>query len=390
GELIGAVVSFRDITERQNTESALLESEERYRKIVDATHDIMFLMSADDGTILDFDDEACRLLNYTRSELLAKTAYDLHAHELTAHAEQLRQLFETGRMRTEKLSCLSSNGVQIPVRISASMIQLKGQNCVLAMVQDLTDNIQAEKQARKLQSDLHHVSRLSAMGEMASGMAHELNQPLTAVMNYLQACQLIFQSDNKEQQAKIPEYMTKAIDQAERAGKIISGLRTFVEKGEAIRTLENLNEIVEEASGLLFTRAVSDNIKFEMDLAKNLPRIRVDKIQIQQVIFNLVRNGMEALADTENARISICTSLLDDSKLKVSIRDNGPGVDSDIQEKLFDAFTTSKADGMGVGLSICKSIVEDHCGMIRADRNEDAGMTFSFTLAGDAEENFDG
>ncbi len=389
GELVGAVVSFRDITERQKTEAALLESEERYRKIVAATHDIMFLMSAEDGSLLDFDDEACEMLNYSREELLQKTAFDLHAHELSAHAELMDKLQSLGRVRTEKLSCLASNGEAIPVRISASIIQLKGQDCILAMVQDLSETVEAEKQARKLQTDLHHVSRLSAMGEMASGMAHELNQPLTAVMNYLQACQMIYQSDNEEQRAKVPDYMSKAADQAERAGKIIAGLRTFVEKGDASRTLEDLNEIVEEASALLFTKAANDDTKLSFDLVADLPKICVDKIQIQQVIFNLVRNAMEALAETKKAEILICTSILEEGKIKVWVKDNGPGVEPDIQEKLFDAFTTSKADGMGVGLSICKSIVEDHGGTIRADRNEDAGMTFSFSIAAEQEERFD-
>ena len=378
GEIVGAVVSFRDITERKQAEQALLESEERYRKIVESTHEAIFLVCASDGNILDANEEACRMLGFTREVLLAKTAEDLHPHELDAHRDFVATLLTSGKDRTDGLSCLASNGEQIPVRISASVIQVQGLDCILLIAQDMRDTLRAEQQARKLRADLHHGARLGAMGEMASGMAHELNQPLTAVMNYLQACQMMIGAEGAD--TRVPDYLDKAIAQAERAGGIISGLRAFVQKGESNRQLEDLNEIAQEASGLLAANARAEGISFQVRPARDLARIHVDKIQIQQVVFNLMRNALEALGGRRAGTLTISTTAVGDDLVQLCVSDNGPGVDDALLDKLFDAFTTTKSDGMGVGLSICKTIVEDHDGKIRADRNADGGMCFTFTL----------
>ena len=389
GVIVGAVVSFRDITVRKQAETAQLESEKRYRKIFNATHDAIFLLRADDGAILDANEEACRMLGYPHDVLTAMNSAEIHPQEIEELGVFLKMVLDRGKWRSDSLSCLSGSGERIPARLSASVITLQGCDCILVLAQDLREFYKAEKRARKLQADLHHVSRLSAMGEMASGMAHELNQPLTAVMNYLQACQLILDTGTEEQREKISGYMGKAIDQAERAGNIISGLRTFVQKSETNRTFEDLNEIVVEASALLHSGATTEDIDFKIERAGGLPRICVDKIQIQQVVFNLVRNGVEALADTKIGQITVFTSQESDASVKVSVSDNGSGVGDDMLDKLFDAFTTTKADGMGVGLSICQSIVADHGGKIRADRNPGGGMTFAFTLPTAAREDVD-
>ena len=382
GKIVGAVVSFRDITERKEAEAALLESEERYRKIVEGTHEAIFLIRIEDGRILDVNDEACEMLGYSREVLLTKVSDDFHLHQMTIFDEFKEILLAKGTLKSDKLSCLASNGDEIPVRVSASVIQLKTDDCILFIAQDMRDYVKAEQQARKLQADLHHGARVSAMGEMASSMAHELNQPLTAVMNYLQACKMTFDAGNPDAPEKMQEYLGKAMDQADRAGKIISGLRSFVRKGDSNRAVEDMNEIIQEASGLLAPNATAEGIEFVVDLAAGLPQIHVDKIQIQQVVFNLVRNGVEALADTKDAQLIISSAQSDDGMVQVIVSDNGPGVADDMISKLFDAFTTTKSDGMGVGLSICKSIVEDHGGKIQADRNDTSGMTFSFTVPG--------
>lgn len=383
GEIVGAVVSFRDITDRKRAEAALSESEERYRKIVESTHEAIFLIRVSDGVMLDVNDEACRMLGFSRDELINRTAEDLHAHQMDTHRQFMDELLASNRVKTDKLSCLASNGERIPVRASASVIQLQGEECILFLSQDMREYLKAERRARKLQADLHHGSRVSAMGEMASGMAHELNQPLTAVMNYLQACQMLFDAKDKDKdnQNKLSEYLGKAVDQAERAGKIISGLRSFVHKGESNRHVGDLNEIAAEAGDLLASNARAEGIDFVIRLADDLPRICVDKIQIQQVVFNLVRNAVEALAKTDNGQLTITTSAIGNG-VQICVADSGPGVDDSMIDHLFDAFTTTKTDGMGVGLSICKTIIEDHGGEIRAKHNLTGGMSFTFTLPG--------
>lgn len=385
GEIVGAVVTFRDVTEEKLAKDALRESEERYRKIVEATHDVILLMRARDGAIVDANAEACAMLGYTLEELRALSATDLHAHEVPAFQVFLDVIMANGRATADHLSLRASGGEQIPIRVSASLIQLDGVDCILAMAQDLRAVIEAEKHTRKLQADLLHGSRLSAMGEMASGLAHELNQPLTAVMNYLQASQIALGKDGAASE-KATGYIDKAIEQAARAGKIIHGLRTFVQKADSNRQFEDLNQIVAEACQLLQYGAAAEDINFGFDLADQLPPVFVDKIQIQQVIFNLVRNAVEALADQDNGTLTVSTAMHDGQAVMVSVFDNGAGLDQDVADTLFQAFTTTKSDGMGVGLSICQSIVQDHGGSITANRNEGAGMTFRFTLPKDPEE----
>jgi len=380
GKIVGAVVAFHDVTQQKAAEDALRESEERYRKIVEATHDLNFLIRADDGAILDANEETCRVLGYSREEILGKKSQDIHGHQIEEMQEFLDGVITDGRGKSDKITCVAQNGERIPVLCSASLLRLNGVECVLIMAQDMREAIKAKKRTSKLQSDLSHGSRLGAMGEMASGMAHELNQPLTAVLNYLQACQLILESGDDDQKKNITKYMGKAIAQAERAGKIITSLRTFVQKGDADRQVENLNEIVEEASMLMLSGATTEDIDFQIKFAQDPPEICVDKIQIQQVVFNLVRNAVEALGDACNSKLIVTTSVQENKSVQVSVCDNGPGVDEDLLKKLFSAFTTTKSGGMGVGLSISQSIIEDHGGTLRAARNPDGGMTFTFTL----------
>ena len=380
GVIVGAVVSFRDITKRKRAEDALRESEERYRRIFDASYDAIFLLEADGGAILDVNEEACRMLGFSRDELMAMSGYDIHPGEVKELEEFWVEVRERGRWKTETLSCLTFGGEAIPAQLSASTIVSEGRDCILVIAHDMRRRVQAEQRVRKLQSDLHHVSRLSAMGEMASGMAHELNQPLTAVMNYVQASRRTLESAGGGASDKVAEYMDKAVAQAARAGEIIRGLRKFVEKGEADRSFEDINVIVEEASRLALAGSAVEGIVFDTGLADELPFVLVDKIQIQQVVFNLVRNAVEALADSEDRNLTVETKPLEEGSIEVAVRDSGPGLSEEISGRLFQSFVTSKPDGMGVGLSICRSILEDHGGRLWAETNRGRGMTFRFTL----------
>ena len=258
--------------------------------------------------------------------------------------------------------------------------RFEGRPYMLVLAHDIRERRRAEARVRGLQADLQHVSRLSAMGEMASGLAHELNQPLTAIRNYVQASRRMLTAQNGEASGKVHEYMDQAIAQTDRAGQIMRRMRKFVEKGETDRSFEDVNEVVEEASKLALVGARDINIEVEFNFGTDLPQVLVDKIQIQQVVVNLVRNGVEALTDSKVRKLAISTAATEGDGVEVAVCDSGPGVTKEITGRLFQSFVTTKAQGMGLGLSICRSIVEDHGGRLWAERNQERGMTFRFTL----------
>jgi C4-dicarboxylate-specific signal transduction histidine kinase len=239
---------------------------------------------------------------------------------------------------------------------------------------------QSRERTRRLQADLHHVSRLSAMGEMASGLAHELNQPLTAVATYVQAAKRFLEGGAPDAEARSVEYMEKAADQALRAGEIIRRLRQFVLKGDGVQTFEDVGAIVSEAVNLAASATRAADIEVTIYAEPGLKPVLLDKIRIQQVVVNLVRNALEAFGESAGGRIDVAIGPDESGGGEVIVRDNGPGLTEEVKGQLFQSFVTSKASGMGVGLSICRSIVEDHGGRLTAEENETGGMTFRFTL----------
>ena len=259
---------------------------------------------------------------------------------------------------------------------------------MLVLAHDIRRRLQSEARVRELQADLHHVSRLSAMGEMASGLAHELNQPLTAIMNYVQAGRRMLRGTGGDEKItggdeKILSYMDKAVDQAARAGQIIRNMREFVAKGETERAPEDINTVVEEAANLGLVGRARRTVVVQFDLAPGLPAVLIDRIQIQQVIVNLVRNALDALADAERREITIRTGPAEVGGVEVAVSDTGPGIAPDIEKRLFRSFVTTKPDGMGLGLSISRSIIVGHDGRLWATANDGGGTTFRFILPAD-------
>jgi two-component system sensor kinase FixL len=219
------------------------------------------------------------------------------------------------------------------------------------------------------------------MGQLSSSLAHELNQPLTAIMNYAEVARQLAEMGGANVPTKLKDFLVKTIEQADRAGQIIRRLRSFVEKGTAERNLEDLNKVVADATNLASIGARVDRIRVQFDLADALPAISIDKIQIQQVIVNLVRNAIEALHDAERRELTVQTFVGPDWQ-EVAIWDTGPGIHPSVAEKLFTPFLTTKKDGMGIGLSISQSIVESHGGRLWAEPNPAGGTVFRFRLPG--------
>jgi len=245
------------------------------------------------------------------------------------------------------------------------------------VIRERTDMEQREKQH---QAELAHVARISTMGEMTAGLAHELNQPLASIANYADSCVIDVQRDQINP-VDLLDCLNRISEEALRAGQIIRRLRSFVRKAPPRRSSIDLNELVGEIVEFLDADAKRLEIRMQVDLAEGVPQIQADPIQIEQVVLNLLRNGMESIKSTDqcNRELRIQTSVIDNT-IEFSVHDSGHGVPADIAETIFNPFVTTKADGLGLGLSISRSIIEAHGGRLWADLKEARGATFRFRI----------
>jgi len=273
------------------------------------------------------------------------------------------------------------DGTTFPMELAVGEVRLgEGRHLFTGFIRDLTERQSTEQRLQELQAELLHVSRVSAMNHMASALAHELNQPLSAITNYMNASvRTLSMSSDAAQIARVREMMEKASAQTIRAGQIIQRLRNFIEKKEAIRTAENLNKVIEEALALGLVGVGDNNVRVRLVLAPDLPSVTVDKIQLQQVLINLIRNAIEAMQGLPLRELIVATQASDDL-VQVSVLDCGPGLTEDVSRRLFQPFVTTKEKGMGLGLTICQSIIEGHGGRIWATKRDGGGAAFHFRL----------
>ncbi len=244
----------------------------------------------------------------------------------------------------------------------------------------IANHKQAERKMREKDRELRRISRLNDMGQMTSALAHEINQPLTAIASYIQAARRILEKGGDDARNRAFENMDKAVAQGVRAAEIIRRLRQFIEKGEAEYSKNKINDIVEEARVMALIDPARKGVKVSMNLSRDLPSGIMDKIQIQQVAVNLVRNGLDALMQSKRRELTISTEAGDANFVKVSVRDTGPGLPDEVAKQLFKPFVTTKPDGMGVGLSISRSIIDEHGGSLWTEPNPGGGTIFCFTL----------
>ncbi|MES2498499.1 MAG: PAS domain-containing protein [Pseudomonadota bacterium] len=247
-------------------------------------------------------------------------------------------------------------------------------------IADINERREAGERLKKIQSELIHVSRLSAMDAMASTLAHELNQPLTSIANYLRGCVRMIASLEGDAVPDIVYGLTEADKSAVRAGKIMKSLREMATQGNLARKSEDLPDLIEQACGIALVDARTLGIRLRLDLASEARTVMVDRVQIQQVLINLLRNAVEALRTMPGSEIVVSTQPLSDRFCEVMVRDNGPGLAPEIKDRLFSAFNSTKTDGMGIGLSISRTIIESHGGDIWADSRTGEGTAFHLTL----------
>jgi signal transduction histidine kinase len=255
-----------------------------------------------------------------------------------------------------------------------------GQQTLVGTVQHITEHSETETRLHQLQAELLHVSRLSAIGQVSSTLAHEVNQPLTAIGNYVRAGLLMLSAPEPVPNARIRGVLEKAALQTARASEIVRNLREFARKGEVVRRPENLTVVIQEAIALARLGAKDRGLKVRLRLDGASRWAMINRVQVQQVLVNLIRNAIEAMAESTRRELVVATASAGSELIEVSVTDSGPGLSDDVADELFKPFVTTKSDGMGVGLAICQTIVTAHGGRIWADRNPNGGAIFRFTL----------
>ena len=375
---------IHDVTERRAAERALQQRERHLNSILATVPDAMVVID-DHGIIISFSAAAERLFGYAEAEVLGRNVSMLMPNpDRDRHDSYLRRYLETnephiigiGRIVTG----LRADGSTFPMKLSVGEALSEEERLFTGFVQDLTERREFEAQLEQVKSELIHVSRLSAMGTMASTLAHELNQPLTAIATYSEAVGELLEGPDAPDQEMLREIFTDVAAQSMRAGAIVRRLREFVARGEISKTVENLPSLINEASALALVGTREKGIAAQFDYAPEATPVFVDRVQIQQVLINLMRNAVEAMESCAVRKLSISTALLDRDTVQVTIADTGPGIAPEIKEKLFEAFASTKSNGMGLGLSICRTIIEAHGGKIRADEADGGGTAFRFTL----------
>jgi two-component system sensor kinase FixL len=362
----------------------LAVSHAHMRSILETVPDAMVIID-ERGIIQSFSAAAEQLFGFMAGEAQGRNVSLLmpkpYRHE---HDGYLNRYLTTGERRIIGVGRVvvgrRKDGGTFPMELAVGEVSQAGKRQFIGFVRDLTQRQKNERLLHEMQSELLHISRLSTMGEMASALAHELNQPLSAIANYLQGSTRLLQNSTDDRAPMIRGAMNKAAEQAVRAGQVIQRLRDFVARGETEKRIESITRLVEEATALALVAAKDQSIRMNLRLDPSIDLVLVDKVQIQQVLLNLLRNAVEAMQTSERRELSISTKPAGDNMVAVDVSDTGSGIPPDVASRLFQPFVTTKRQGMGVGLSISRTIIESHGGQITAESNPVGGTIFRFTL----------
>lgn len=383
-EAIGILIDANRDETREQIETDLREREAHLRSVLDTVPDAMVVIDSQ-AMIRSFSATAQRLFGYSEAEAVGRNVSMLMPSPYREqHDGYLARYFTTGERRIigrgRVVVGLRKDGSTFPMELAVGEMQTGGRRAFTGFVRDLTERQETQQRLQELQSELVHISRFTAMGEMASTLAHELNQPLTAVASYLNGCRRLLDGNESGLNPVLRDAIDKAADQALRAGQIIRRMRQFVSRGESGSRVEGLPKLIEEASALALVGVKEAGVRVNFAFDPRVEFVLADKIQIQQVILNLIRNAIEAMQETTRRELTISTTELSDDMVAISVTDSGPGIAQEIAAQLFQPFVTTKPQGMGVGLSISRTIVEAHGGRLVAEPNPEGGTIFRLTL----------
>lgn len=384
GKLRGFGKVIRDVTEQRARERQLLASANQFRSILATVPDAMIVID-DVGQILSFSAAAERLFGFTEAEVHGRNVSVLMpSPDREAHDSYIARYLSTGERRIigrgRTVVGARRDGSTFPMELSVGEAITEGERIFTGFIRDLSEKQAADARIEALRADLIHVSRVSAMGTMASTLAHELNQPITAVANYVRGVRDLLERPDEDDFPMIIEALDDAKNEALRAGHIVRRLREFVARGEVERSVEDLPALIDEASKLALIGAGEKGVAVSFDIDPHASPVLVDKVQCQQVLINLMRNAVEAMECSRTRELRVATRLAPKGMAQVTVADTGPGVPANVAANLFSAFNSSKASGMGLGLSICRTIVEGLEGRIWMEPREEGGTLFHFTL----------
>lgn len=366
------------------TERTLRAREAHLRSILDTVPDATVVIDSR-GIISSFSAAAVRQFGYSETEAIGKNVHMLMPEPYhREHDGYLNRYLSTGEKRIIGIDRVvvgrRKDGSTFPMKLTVGEMKSPDGTFFTGFIRDLTEREQSEARLQEVQGELARLARLNELGEMASTLAHELNQPLAAIANYTQGCVRFLKDLDDGVAGRIREALEETARQSLRAGGIIRHLREFVTHGATDKTPEDIRGLIEEAGALALVGSREMGVRSVFEFTAGDRLALVDRVQIQQVLMNLMRNAMEAMRNSERRELVVRTSLDDDGYIAIEVADTGPGISDEIADRLFQPFVTSKASGMGIGLSISRRIVESHGGEISVSRNENGGATFRFTL----------
>ena len=376
----------RDVTERRHAETALAISEQRFRAIFNSSYQLIGMLDTD-GTLLEANQTALDLGGLKQEDVIGRPFWDTYWWRYsTAVQDRLKAVIRDASQGKEmgyEENVLDGNGEIRTISLTLKpVLDLQGKTILIIQEgRDITDIKQAEEETQRHHQEMAHIIRLSTAGEMASGMAHELNQPLTAIVSYCgTAASLVNSLASPPKQ--LFEILERASEQAHRASDIIRHLREFVSKGGNRKESLDLDQVIRDIINFLKYEIQKGDVKVEFYPGCRPCKIKANKIQIEQVLINMVRNGLEAIgnAGITDGQIMVRSSVLSNNSIEVTVADNGPGVKPAMVDAIFHPFQTSKKTGMGIGLSLSRTIIEAHNGKLWVDKDYQNGALFGFEL----------
>jgi two-component system sensor kinase FixL len=379
GQLIGASKIIRDLSDSQRIAQALQRREALLQSILDTVPDALVVIDTT-GTVQSFSPAAQRMFGYTPIEMVGQSVNRLMPQrEASAHDGYMTHYLATGERHIIGVGRVvlgqRKDGTQFPLELQVGEVLVAGTHLFTGFLHDLTERQDRDRRLNELQADLIHMSRLNELGQMVSALSHEVNQPLTAIANYAAGLRRMLAHEDAP---ALRNAVEKVAEQADRARRIVQSLRSLVRKEARERQLERLEPIIQETSALALI-GTSRLVNLDLNIAPGAAHAYIDRVQIQQVLLNLMRNAVEAMGASPQRKLSISTRANGDM-VEVSVSDTGPGLTPEMRDRLFHPFTTTKADGLGIGLSICRTIIEAHGGELTCQSHEGQGTDFRFTL----------